>query len=145
MQGHILSAMAIGDIYFWGKGVAKDYERAMAAYKIGAEEGFAGCQYELGYMFYDGLAIDSPDYEQALVWYEKAAAQDQPNAVGQHGVMYSKGLGVTPSWRRARELYKRAIELGNSEAMTNMQTITESIAEVTNCRNPPHTTLTPFT
>ena len=30
-QGHILAAQAIGDIYFWGKGVAKDYPRATAA------------------------------------------------------------------------------------------------------------------
>ena len=72
------------------------------------------------------------DFEQARPWIEKAAAQDYPNAVGLLGGMYFEGEGVTPSWRRARELYERAIELGNSEAMTNMQTITESIAEVTN-------------
>ena len=33
-QGHVLAAQAIGDVYFFGKGVAIDYPRAMAAYKL---------------------------------------------------------------------------------------------------------------
>ena len=41
------------------------------------------------------------------------------------------GKGVTPSIRRARELYQRAIELGaGSQAVKNMQTLTNSIQEV---------------
>ena len=41
-----------------------------------------------------------------------------------------KGRGVTPSYRRARELYKRAIELGCSQAVKNMQNLTECIQKV---------------
>ena len=40
------------------------------------------------------------------------------------------GKGVTPSWRRARELYERAIELGYSVAVENMHTLTQSIQNV---------------
>ena len=106
-----------------------DYLRAMAAFKVGAEAGDAWCQYQLGMMHYygDGVAVD---FEQARPWLEKAAAQDEPRAVGQLGVMYSEGKGVTPSWRRARELYKRAIEMGDSQAVEAMQTLTEDIQEV---------------
>ena len=71
-----------------------------------------------------GVAVD---YKQAVAWFEKAAAQDQPNAVGQLGLMYKQGKGVTPSWRRARELYQRAIELGSSTAVKNMQILTGNI------------------
>ena len=74
-----------------------------------------------------GVAVD---YQQARVWIEKAAAQDQPNAVAHLGAMYSNGEGVTLSWRRARELYQRAIELGNSKAVENMQGLTEDIQAV---------------
>ena len=112
LQGHILAACAIGDIYGWGKGVAIDYPRAMAAYKIAAEAGDAVSQSQVGFMYYngDGVAVD---YKQALPWIEKAAAQDDPDAVGLLGNMYFDGeSGVTPSWRRARELYQRAIEKG---------------------------------
>ena len=49
--------------------------------------------------------------------------------------MYSEGKGLTPSWRRAREYNRRAIELGSSMAVTNMQILTESIQNVTSHRS----------
>ena len=129
-QGHLEAAQGIGSIYYWGQGVAVDYKRAMAAQKIGAEGGDASCQCNLGTMLSNGEGIDSPDYEQALVWYEKAAAQDEPASVSMLGVMYARGDGVTSSYRRARELYQRAIELGDSTAVKNMQIVTEDIQKV---------------
>ena len=74
--------------------MAIDYARSMAAYKVGAEGGDALCQWQVGFMYCNGLGVDV-DYAQALPWIEKAAAQDQPNAVGQLGAMYCDGKGVT--------------------------------------------------
>ena len=68
LQGHIFAAASIGDVYFWGKGVAVDYPGAMAAYEIGAEAGNAFSQYQVG-MMYDngkGVAVDSQR------WYKPA-------------------------------------------------------------------------
>ena len=129
LQGHIEAAQAIGYLYFWGKGVAIDYPRAMAAYKIAAEAGDADSQFQVGMMYCDGDGV-AVDFEQARPWIEKAAAQDYPDAVCQLGVMYAQGKGVTPSWRRARELYQKSIELGNSMAVKNMQNLTQSIQNV---------------
>ena len=123
-QGHIEAAQTIGDIYYCGKGVAKDYARAMAAYKVGAEGGHAQCQSQVGMMYKLGRGV-AVDYQQARLWLEKAAAQDYPNAVGQLGTMYNNGEGVTPSWRRARELYERAIELGDSMRVGDLQELNE--------------------
>ena len=106
----------------------------MAAYKVGAEGGDAVCQYQVGYMYYYGRGVDV-DYAQARAWLEKAAAQDDPDAVNQLGGVYIKGKGVTPSWRRAREYYTRAIELGNSNAVKSMQTLTTNIQQVTSQRS----------
>ena len=113
----VQSFVGIGSIYNFA-----NCAKAMAAY--GAEGGHTLCA-----SIYNGLGV-AVDYKQARAWIEKAAAQDHPDAVGQLGVMYDDGKGVTPSWRRARELYKRAIELGNSQAVKNMQTLTESIQNV---------------
>ena len=87
------------------------------------------CQHQVGMMYCDGAGV-AVDYEHARVWLEKAAAQDRPDAVGQLGVMSLKGEGATPSWRRARELYQRAIELGGSEAVKAMQALTKTIQKV---------------
>ena len=120
----------VGGIYYWGQGVAVDYPRSMAAYKVGAEGGHVVCQWMVGSMYYGGDGVDV-DYAQALPWIEKAAAHDQPDALCQLGSIYDGGKGVTPSWRRAREYYKRAIKLGRSNAVENMQTLTQSIQMVT--------------
>ena len=99
----------------------------MAATKVGAEGGDAGSQYQVGMMYYTGRGV-AEDYKQARLWLEKAAAQDYPKAVGSLGVLYKCGECVTPSWRRARELYKRAIELGaGSQAVGSMQTLTQAV------------------
>ena len=109
--------------------MAVDYPRAMAAYKVGGEGGDALCQHQVGAMYCFGLGVDV-DYGQALPWIRKAAAQDDPNAVGQLGVMYSNGQSMTPSWHRAREHYERAIELGSAAAVENMQNLNENIRTV---------------
>ena len=123
--------------------MAIDYPRAMAAYKIAAEAGEAVSQHQVGYMYCNGHGV-AVDYKLARPWTEKAVAQDYPTAVCQLGYMYSQGKGVIPSWRRARELCERAIELGNSEAVQDMQNLTGSIAAVTSSGKPPHTTPTQF-
>ena len=110
--------------------MAVDYPRAMAAYKVGAEGGDAVCQYQVGHMYYFGIGVDV-DKKQALPWTEKAAAQDQPNAVAQLGTMYGNGQGVTPSWRRAREYFERSTELGNTKSVKDMQILTGNIQAVT--------------
>ena len=101
----------------------------MVAYKVGAEGGIAGCQWQVGWMYSKGRSV-AVDYQQARPWIEKAAAQDHPDAVGALGVMHAQGKGVTPSRRRARELYQRAIELGDSQAVKSMQTLTTNIQAV---------------
>ena len=129
-QGHIQAAEFIGPIYFWGQGAAIDYPRAMAAYKVGAEGGIAGCQFQVSTMYHEGLGV-AVDYKQARLWIEKAAAQDHPNAVATLGVMYfDEGNGVTPSWRRARELWERASELGDSKAVKDLRSLNEAIPKV---------------
>ena len=122
--------------------MAVDYPRAIPAYKIAAEAGDALSQHQVGDMYDNGRGV-AVDYKQAGAWVEKAAAH-HPEAIGQLGVMYFEGKGVTPSWRRAREHWERAIELGNSNAAGNIHTLTRSIAEVTSSGKPPHTTPTPF-
>ena len=112
------------------------YLRTIAAYKVGAEGGDAACQNQVGIMYYNGQGVDV-DHEQALTWIKKAAAQDLPNAVAELGWMYGNGRGVAPSWRRAREQYERAIELGSPKGVWNMQTLTENIQTVTNERAKP--------
>ena len=124
--------MHTGYIYYWGQGVAVDYKRALAAYKLGAKGGNAHCQNQLGYMHsHEGYGVDPPDLKQALVWYEMAAAQDRPAALVAVGCMVEVGDGAPPSWRRAREYFQRAINLGHPRSAEYMQSLNKKIQQVT--------------
>ena len=93
-QGHIRAAVLVGNAYFLGRGAVIDYPRAAAAYKVAAEAGIAPVQCLLGSMYCgDTLGIER-DYTQALGWYRKAAAQDDPGAIGRLGRMYFDGIGA---------------------------------------------------
>ena len=107
----------------------------MAAYKVAAEGGDAQCQNQVGCMYHNMHDGDADSGKQSLIWLKKAAAQDYPASVGALGLMYSTGQGVTPSWRRARQYYERAIELGDFHAMQNLQNLTQSIQNVTSQRS----------
>ena len=114
--------------------MAVDYPQAMAAYKAGAEGGNALCQHQVGSMYCKGLGVDV-DYAQAVAWFEMAAAQDYPEAVGLLGHINSAGHGVPSSFRRAREYTERAIELGDPNAAEEMQGLTRAIQQVTSQRS----------
>ena len=130
-QGHIRAATLIGSIYNWGQGVAVDRTRVAAAFKVGAEGGDAGCQNQLGVMLSKGLGIASPDYKQALVWFEKAAAQDESEALFNLSAMFFNGQGGEPSWRRSRGYLQRGVGLGNQRAAESMQNLKDAIQQVT--------------
>jgi localization factor PodJL len=75
-----------------------------------AEAGDAAAQFDLAVRYAEGGA-GPRNYELAAQWYEKAAQQ---------GSLYEKGLGVGKDMQRAKDLYQRAAEKGNTRAMHNL-------------------------
>ena len=76
------------------------------------------------------------DYPRAKAAYEKAAAQDDCAACVLLGDMYSfSGQGVTPSLRRVREYYGRAIKQGSSEAADRLAFVEELVPQVMSQRS----------
>lgn len=56
------------------------------------------------------------DYQNALMWYEKAANQGHVNAQSHLGLMYNNGLGVTKDYVKAVEWYQKAANQGKASA-----------------------------
>jgi len=48
------------------------------------------------------------DFEQALVWFKKAAAQDMLGSMTTIAMMYEEGKGVEKDQEKAQEWYKKA-------------------------------------
>ena len=79
--------------YASGKGVPNDYVEAAKWYRLAAEQGYAGAQFALGYIYEGGRDLPK-DYVEAAKWYRLAAEQGDVDAQCFMGVMYGTGKGV---------------------------------------------------
>ena len=61
------------------------------------------------------------DYEQAVRWYAKAAAQGNARAQFNLGVCYENGNGVECDMDMAAALYTAAAEQGNQNAIAALE------------------------
>ena len=87
----------------------------MKSYRRAAEAGHANAQNSMG-----SVLQAEKRYEEALPWYERAAAQRLPVAINNLGALYNGGFGVPKDLNKALELYNQAADLGWAESMWNI-------------------------
>ena len=109
----------LGDCYYDGKGVAKDYSQVVYWYRKAAEQGYALAQADLGYCYQKGYGVDM-DYDKAVYWYRKGADQGNANSQNSLGYCYRNGLGVTADNYQAVYWYRKAAEQGNMYGQNNL-------------------------
>ncbi|MBX3569097.1 MAG: caspase family protein [Rhizobiaceae bacterium] len=96
-----------------------DPRQAFEYLKRAAQAGNAEAQYELGKAFEKGIGTPQ-DVQAALHWFNQAADQDFGDAINDLGYLYSFGGGGLPRDRqRGVDLFMRAAELGQPEALFN--------------------------
>lgn len=83
-----------------------NYQTALKVWLGQATAGDAEAQNYVGEIYHKGLGTD-PDYAQAAVWYEKAAAQGSKRAQINLGALYEQGLGVPQDMNRALNLFRQ--------------------------------------
>jgi serine/threonine protein kinase/TPR repeat protein len=71
-QGFAKAEKNLGDMYFYGRGVDRDYTQAMAWYGKAADQNIADAQYRIGYMYEKGLGVAQSN-QDAITQYKKAA------------------------------------------------------------------------
>ena len=69
-------------------------------------------QFELAECYDKGNGL-TQDYEQAAVWFEKAATQGHMRAQSSVAYMHEIGQGVTPDAKRAAHWYLKAAQQGD--------------------------------
>jgi TPR repeat protein len=98
---------------------AKDYEKAIAAWRPLAEKGMAAAQYRIGVMYAEGKGVPADD-AQAALWFERAAKQGDAAAQYDLGASYVEGAGVRKDATVAAEWFRRAAEQGYPMAQLNL-------------------------
>ena len=80
-----------------------------------AEQGDATAQFDLGFMYSNGLGVPEDDTE-AVRWFRLAADQGDADAQSSLGFMYSNGEGVPQDDTEAVRWYRLAADQGNASS-----------------------------
>jgi putative methionine-R-sulfoxide reductase with GAF domain len=82
-----------------------------------AEAGDSIAQYEMALRYADGEGV-SQNYQSAMAWFAKAAANGNNDAQWKLGLGYIKGIGVPHDERKAAVWFKRAANHGDIRAQS---------------------------
>lgn len=93
-----------------------DLKSALAVWLQAAQTGDAEAQTNVGEIYEKGLGV-APNYESAVLWYQKAADQKYSRALFNLGTLYEQGLGVDQDKLKALNLYRQAWGLPEDSVM----------------------------
>ncbi len=79
VQEYVPAMVAIGSMYFAGKGITQDYKEGIKWYKKAADKGNPQAQAALGLAYEKGLGVEIAQ-DTAIEWYSLAAQQGQEDA-----------------------------------------------------------------
>lgn len=79
LNGDVSLQLQLGNAYYKGDGVARNYTEAYSWYSKAAENGNADAQAKLAWMYYKGYGTKKSK-SSAIVWWQKAARQDVAEA-----------------------------------------------------------------
>jgi len=96
--------------------VAQNDQEAFRWFQLGAEQGNALAQFNLGTMYFKGRGVPQDDQE-AMKWFRLAAEQGYAFAQNNLGFMYGNGKGVPKDYVRAHMWATLAAAQGRKNAV----------------------------
>ncbi len=106
----------LGALYQLGRGTVQNFALSELNYRLGAEAGDVKSQINLGNLFYEGSGQSFKDYGKARYWFEKAAEQNDPQAMYFIGLFYEMGYGVAIDSPQANSWYRKSASFGYKPA-----------------------------
>jgi protein-S-isoprenylcysteine O-methyltransferase Ste14 len=114
-QGDAKAEQDLANMYYFGRGVPKNYAVASRWCRRAADQGYARAEYDLARLYLQGEGVPKDDAE-ALRWYRKAADQGYAHADNGLAFMYSHGRGVQQDYAEALRWYRKAADQGDAFA-----------------------------
>jgi alpha-2-macroglobulin len=114
-QGDTEAQLELGNRYFVGQGVPKNYSTAASWFRRAAENGNSKAQSVLGRMLAQGKGVkQNPD--EAARWLLRAAEQGSSAAQVYLAILNINGVGIPQNFSEALKWYGKAMEQRNSNA-----------------------------
>ena len=107
-----------------GQGVPQDDKTAVKWFTLGAEQGYAMSQYNLGVMYAYGQGVPQDD-KTAVKWSTLAAEQGLAKAQFNLALMYGEGKGVPQDYVRTHMWLSLAASTGNENAIKGRDIVME--------------------
>ena len=96
-----------------------DPEEGIRLLTLSAMQGFDVAMYRLGKLYLQGEVVEK-NVGEALRWFWKADAKDNPYAQYQLGKIYLKGEDVSANYATAQRLFEMSVRQGNAYAMYSL-------------------------
>nr|WP_320125146.1 tetratricopeptide repeat protein [uncultured Shewanella sp.] len=119
LDAQYLSLLTLSNLLSPEAQTREELEMLEAQLKPNAEAGDATFQYELG-LLYERQPLLDPDATQAINWFEKAAAQQHPDADYHLGALYWHDGRVTSDYSKAREYFEKSAAAGDELAKDDL-------------------------
>ena len=103
-----------------------DYLTAYSEWKQLADQGEATPQFQLGWLYENGLGVNL-NYQKAIEWYRRAAEQGYAYAQTALGKMYSEGRGVRQDLNSAYMWFSIAASLWDPDAKALQATVARAM------------------
>jgi len=118
-EGDAQDLCKLADMFFNGRGMPRDIEKAVELYQQAANKGYARAKCNLGVMYSRGLGVGK-DEKHAFKLYEQAAELRDAQAQRNLGMMYEEGRVIPKDVKKAFDLYELAAAQGCPEAQCNL-------------------------
>ena len=115
----------LGVMYGNGKGVAKDYSKAIKWWNLAADQGNGKAQYNLGLMYEKGKEVKK-NFKKAAIWYQLASNQGHAKAQEKLSLLLNKTKEhLQENTASSREL--KSLKEKSSKEIKDLRTTTASL------------------
>jgi len=121
-QGYAKAQATLAWMFHTGKGIHKNMKRALAWYRVAADNDHAIAQNNLGVFYEQGIEVGK-SYRLAAKWYKKSAEVGYAYAQYNLGVLYLKGKGVKKNQDEAIYWLQIASLQGVKQASALLETL----------------------
>lgn len=119
-DGDVQAMWHLAKCYEYGKGVKKDYEKAIEWYRQAADGGSSAAMRSLAINYKGGRCGLEKDNRKAINWLRKAADAGDNYASFTLGDLYARGDGVDKDMTEAVKYWSSAAYGGHLDAMCNL-------------------------
>jgi TPR repeat protein len=98
------------------------FEKSAKRYQLGAEQGDAEAQCNLGWLYCHGIGVPQ-NYKMAMHWFGLASEHGNAEAQYNLAVMFQHGRGVARDFDKAFKWYSLAAEQGFEEAQVALRNL----------------------